>query len=57
MDTTTLIGLISLVVAIIGLLVTIFEKWNVIHPKIVSLFRAWVNNISSVNLNLPHRKL
>jgi len=56
MDTTTLIGLISLSVAIIGLLITIVEKWKIITSKVLSLYRLCICKISSLKLDLSRRK-
>ena len=56
METATLIGLISLVVAIIGLLITIIEKWDVIAPRIGAAYKAATDRLPSVDLNLSRRK-
>ena len=55
MDTTTLIGIISLLVAIIGLSITILEKWDVIAPRIVAVYKAIAERLPSLGLNLSRR--
>jgi len=56
MDIATLIGLISLAVAIIGLLITILEKWDVIAPRIGTAYKTVTDRLPSVGPNLSRRK-
>ena len=55
MDTATLIGLISLAVAIIGLLITVVEKWDAIAPRIGAVYNAVMAKLPSIDLNLSRR--
>jgi hypothetical protein len=50
MDAATLIKLISLTIAIIGLLITIFEKWDVIAPRIGTAYKTVRDRLPSVDL-------
>jgi len=55
MDTSTIIGLVSLAVAIVGLLITIVEKWDVIAPRIRAVYQSIASNMPSVNFDLSRR--
>ncbi len=56
METATLIGLISLAVAIIGLLISITEKWDVIALKIQVVYKKSVNKFTLFSFNLSRRQ-
>lgn len=56
MDTATLIGLVSLAVAVIGLLITIIEKWHVIAPRVRAGYRVSIEKLPTINLNLSRRQ-
>ena len=56
MDTATLIGLIGLIVAIIGLLITILEKWDTLAPRVGVMYKSITDNLPSVKINLSRRK-
>ena len=56
MDTAALIGLISSAVAIIGLLITIIEKWDVIASRTQAVCKESVNKFTSISFSLSRRQ-